>query len=97
VSELRREVKVIVRSKERLSIVEPEKAALFHRIKIPPEAVVEGTKSNLSKSFRANFLIKGISKLRIFVSCRHTMEQPLSSILFLTASCLLLAFRPLIF
>ena len=61
--ELRREVKVIVRPKEHLSIVEPEKTTLFHKIKRPPEAPIEGTKSNLSKRFGANFLINGNSKL----------------------------------
>ena len=91
------EVKDKVMPKECLSMVWPKKIALFQITKIPPEAPSEGMKSNLSKRRGAKFLISGISKFHSFVSCKQTIEQPLSSILSRTASCFSVALRPLMF
>jgi hypothetical protein len=59
----------------------PTKELPTQRTSKPPEAPSEGTKANLSKCLGTNFLMKEASKCLFLVSCRHTIEALLSSIL----------------
>jgi hypothetical protein len=97
VAKPKRDEKEMVVPNCNLSMVMPKKYVLFRITSIPPKAPCEGMKSNLSNRRGANFLINCKSICYILVSWRQITEQPLSSILFLTASCFSTAFRPLIF
>jgi hypothetical protein len=68
-------------AKSLLEITDPEKRVPFQPTMIPPEAPCEGTNANLLKRFGANFLTSERVKYCLFVSCKHTIAQELSSIL----------------
>jgi hypothetical protein len=87
----------MVIAKLSFSMTCPTNKELFQITRIPPEAPMEGIKSNLSNLFGVNFLMNCESKNSLFVSWRQIIEAALSSILFLRVSHLLSPFIPLIF
>jgi hypothetical protein len=58
---------------------------------------MEGTKANFENLLGAIFFRKEQSKFSTLVSCKQKTEQPLFSILALTAFFLLSPFKPLMF
>ena len=75
----------------------PTKTELFQIIMMPPDAPIEGAKTNLSNHLGQKDLINAKSKDSRLVSWIHSTEQPLVSIAFLRAKVLASELMPLMF
>lgn len=82
------------KAKSSAKITEPENSELFQIVAIPPEAPLDGMKTNLSNCLGQQDLTKGRSNSDFLVTYKQIIAAPLVVMALRRASCLSSALIP---